>query len=77
VPLFQGGSLWYRRRAAVDAFQQSQANYRQTVLGAFEQVANTLKAREHDAEALQVQLYIALGGGWWQAPLNFDARPTP
>jgi NodT family efflux transporter outer membrane factor (OMF) lipoprotein len=55
VPLFQGGTLWYRRRAAIDAFQQSQGNYRQTVLGAFEQVADTLKALEHDAEALQAQ----------------------
>ena len=55
VPLFQGGSLWYRRRAAIDAFQRSQDNYRQTVLGAFEQVADTLNALEHDAEYLQAQ----------------------
>jgi NodT family efflux transporter outer membrane factor (OMF) lipoprotein len=56
IPLFQGGSLWYGRRAAIDAYQQSQANYRQIVLGAFEQVADSLKALEHDAEALQAQV---------------------
>jgi NodT family efflux transporter outer membrane factor (OMF) lipoprotein len=55
TPVFQGNSLWYARRAAMDAYQQSQANYRQTVLGAFEQVADCLKALEHDAEALQAQ----------------------
>jgi NodT family efflux transporter outer membrane factor (OMF) lipoprotein len=56
LPLFQGGSLWYGRRAAIDAYQQAQANYRQTVLGAFAQVADSLKALEHDAEALQAQV---------------------
>jgi NodT family efflux transporter outer membrane factor (OMF) lipoprotein len=55
VPLFQGGSLWFRRRAAIDAFQQSLGNYRQTVLDAFQQVADTLQALQHDAEALQAQ----------------------
>ena len=56
TPVFQGNSLWYVRRAAIDAYQQSQANYRQTVLGAFEQVADTLKALEHDAEGLQAEV---------------------
>ena len=55
LPLFQGGRLWYGKQAAIDAYQQSQANYRQTVLGAFAQVADVLKALEHDAEALQAQ----------------------
>ncbi|MFY9925881.1 MAG: efflux transporter outer membrane subunit [Opitutaceae bacterium] len=56
VPLFQGGTLWYGRKAAIDAFQQSQAAYRETVLSAFAQVADSLKALEHDAEALQAQV---------------------
>jgi NodT family efflux transporter outer membrane factor (OMF) lipoprotein len=56
TPVFQGNSLWYVRRAAIDAYQQSQATYRQTVLGAFEQVADSLKALEHDAEGLQAQV---------------------
>jgi NodT family efflux transporter outer membrane factor (OMF) lipoprotein len=56
TPVFQGTSLWYSRRAAIDAYQQSQAIYRQTVLSAFQQVADSLKALEHDAEALQAQV---------------------
>jgi len=56
VPLFQGGSLWFGRKAAVDAYRQSQAEYRQTVLSAFAQVADSLKALEHDAQALDAEL---------------------
>ncbi len=56
IPLFQGGTLWYGRKAAIDAFQQAQANYRQTVLSAFGQVADSLKALEHDAEELGAQV---------------------
>jgi NodT family efflux transporter outer membrane factor (OMF) lipoprotein len=56
IPLFQGGTLWYTRKAAIDAYQQSEANYRQTVLSAFAQVADSLKALEHDAQALQAQV---------------------
>jgi NodT family efflux transporter outer membrane factor (OMF) lipoprotein len=56
IPVFQGGTLWYGRKAAIDAFQQSQAGYRQAVLVAFEQVADSLNALEHDAEALQAQV---------------------
>jgi NodT family efflux transporter outer membrane factor (OMF) lipoprotein len=60
IPLFQGGTLWYGRKAAIDAYQQSQADYRQTVLGAFAQVADSLKALEHDAEGLQAQVEAKL-----------------
>jgi NodT family efflux transporter outer membrane factor (OMF) lipoprotein len=53
VPVFQGGRLWYTRQAAVDAYKASFADYRQTVLTAFEQVADTLRALEHDAETVR------------------------
>ena len=53
IPVFQGGRLWYGRKAAIDAYQAALANYRQTVLDAFAQVGDALKALEHDAEALQ------------------------
>jgi NodT family efflux transporter outer membrane factor (OMF) lipoprotein len=56
TPVFQGNSLWYARRGAIDAYQQSRAIYRQTVLGGLEQVADSLTALEHDAEALQAQV---------------------
>jgi NodT family efflux transporter outer membrane factor (OMF) lipoprotein len=55
APLFQGGSLWFKRKAAIEAYHQSLATYRQTVLDAFAQVADVLRALEHDAEALRSQ----------------------
>jgi len=55
APLFQGGSLWFKRKAAIEAYNQALATYRQTVLDAFAQVANVLRALEHDAEALKSQ----------------------
>jgi NodT family efflux transporter outer membrane factor (OMF) lipoprotein len=63
IPVFQGTTFWYGRRAAIDAYQQSQAIYRQTVLGAFEQVADSLKALQHDAEALQAQVEARRAAG--------------
>lgn len=55
IPIFAGGSLYYAKQAAIDAYQQTQAIYRQTVLAAFSQVADCLTALEHDAQALQGQ----------------------
>lgn len=55
VPIFQGGTAWHKRRAAQDAYQQALANYRQTVLSAFQQVADVLTAIEHDAQAVKAQ----------------------
>jgi NodT family efflux transporter outer membrane factor (OMF) lipoprotein len=130
-PIFEGGTLWFRRKAAVDSYRQSVALYRQTVLNAFEQVADTLRALDHDAETLAaderalatardalhlvqanyqagtanyldvitadaqydqarineleavatryqdtVVLYVALGGGWWNAKPNANQLAT-
>jgi len=123
VPIFQGGQLWYERQASIDAYHGALADYQQVVLTAFQQVADTLRSLEHDAESVQaeevgtaaaqttmelaranyqagvadyatvltaiiqyqtarlayvgataqrmqdtVALYVALGGGWWNAP---------
>ncbi len=54
-PLFHGGTLWYKRKAAIEGYQQSLAVYRQTVLTSFAQVADTLRSLEHDAELVQAQ----------------------
>lgn len=51
-PIIDGGTLWFRRKATIDAYDAASADYRQTVLAAFQQVADTLRALEHDAEAL-------------------------
>jgi NodT family efflux transporter outer membrane factor (OMF) lipoprotein len=55
APLFHGGTLWYQRKAALDSLNGSRAAYRQVVLAAFAQVADTLRALEHDAAALDAQ----------------------
>jgi NodT family efflux transporter outer membrane factor (OMF) lipoprotein len=55
APLFEGGSLWFKRKAAIDDYQQAMALYRQVVLAAFEQVADTLRALDHDAQILAAQ----------------------
>lgn len=53
APLFEGGTLRAQRQAAIDAFQAQEAVYRQTVVAAFQQVADVLRALEHDAQALR------------------------
>ena len=55
APLFEGGRLRAQRRAAIDAYQQAAALYRATVLNAFQNVADSLTALGHDAEAVQAQ----------------------
>jgi NodT family efflux transporter outer membrane factor (OMF) lipoprotein len=54
-PLFEGGALIARRRAAADAFDQAAAQYRETVLVAFQNVADALQALQSDADALASQ----------------------
>jgi NodT family efflux transporter outer membrane factor (OMF) lipoprotein len=55
APLFEGGTLWFKRKAAIDDYQQALALYRQVVLAAFEQVADTLRALDHDAQILAAE----------------------
>ncbi len=43
-PLFKGGQLVHQRRAAVAAAQEAAANYKATVITAFQDVSNTLYA---------------------------------
>jgi NodT family efflux transporter outer membrane factor (OMF) lipoprotein len=54
-PLFKGGQLLHQRRAAVAAAQQAAANYRATVITAFQNVSDTLYALRGDAETLEAQ----------------------
>lgn len=51
-PLFNGGTLKHRARAARAGMEQSAAEYRATALLAFQDVANSLRAIETDADAL-------------------------
>jgi NodT family efflux transporter outer membrane factor (OMF) lipoprotein len=123
-PIFDAGLRKAQRQAALDDFKGAAADYRQTVLDAFRQVADILQALDHDATLLAaqqraldvatesvrlqrlsyaggatgildlldaqrqyqqarlgyvratsqrfrdaVQLLVAMGGGWWDAPI--------
>ena len=52
-PIFQGGTLMHRERAARAAYLQAKEQYRSAVIAAFQNVADTLAALEHDADALR------------------------
>ncbi|MGU7780870.1 efflux transporter outer membrane subunit [Burkholderia sp. PU8-34] len=52
-PLFHGGELHAKKRAAEAAYDAAFASYRQTVLEALQQVADTMRAVEQDAAALR------------------------
>ncbi|CAB3766655.1 Outer membrane protein OprM [Paraburkholderia humisilvae] len=54
-PLFRGGQLLSQKRAAVAAYEEADAQYRQTVLLAFQNVADSLRALDHDASGLRAQ----------------------
>lgn len=51
--VFDAGTLLHKQRAAEAAFDQAGAQYRQTVLTAFQNVADALHALEEDALALK------------------------
>jgi NodT family efflux transporter outer membrane factor (OMF) lipoprotein len=51
-PIFQGGALLHKQRAARAAYVQAAEQYRSSVLTAFQNVADTLNALEQDANAL-------------------------
>jgi NodT family efflux transporter outer membrane factor (OMF) lipoprotein len=52
-PIFQGGALLHKERAARAAFVQASEQYRSTILTAFQNVADALIALEQDAIALK------------------------
>jgi NodT family efflux transporter outer membrane factor (OMF) lipoprotein len=54
-PIFEGGTLLHRRRAAIEAYNQALAGYRYTVMIAFENVADSLHALESDADAVKAE----------------------
>jgi NodT family efflux transporter outer membrane factor (OMF) lipoprotein len=52
-PIFDGGTLLHRERAARAAYDQTAEQYRGTVLTAFQNVADTLNALQQDADGLK------------------------
>lgn len=55
APIFKGGALRAEKRKAVAAYDEAGSAYKQTVLTAFQQVADTLCAIQHDAQTLQAR----------------------
>ena len=55
-PLFHGGQLLHQKRAAQAGLDKALADWQQTVLAAFQNVADALQALQYDAEALAAQV---------------------
>jgi NodT family efflux transporter outer membrane factor (OMF) lipoprotein len=51
-PIFEGGTLLHKKRAASAALKQAAAQYQSTVITAYQNVADTLHASLSDADAL-------------------------
>jgi len=51
-PIFEGGTLLAQRKAAIATLQGSGAQYQQTVVSAFQNVADVLAALQYDADEL-------------------------
>ncbi len=54
-PIFNGGALRAEKRKALATYQEAGGAYQQTLLQAFLEVANVLRAIEHDAQTLQAR----------------------
>ena len=54
-PLFHGGTLLHQRKAAIAAYEAAMAQYRDTVLNAFRNVSDALRAIHSDAVTLRAQ----------------------
>jgi len=54
--VFDGGALFHKREASLAAFEQSTEKYKSTVIAAFQNVADSLQAIQHDARTLHAQV---------------------
>jgi NodT family efflux transporter outer membrane factor (OMF) lipoprotein len=54
-PLFHGGELLHQKRAAQAGLDKAVADWQQTVLTAFQNVADSLEALQYDAQTLAAQ----------------------
>jgi NodT family efflux transporter outer membrane factor (OMF) lipoprotein len=52
-PIFDGFTLWHREQSAEAALDQAVAQYKFTVIGAVQNVADSLRALQNDADALR------------------------
>jgi NodT family efflux transporter outer membrane factor (OMF) lipoprotein len=57
APIFDGLTLYHKQKAAEAAFDQAAAQYRSTVIGAFQNVADALRALQADARAIDAAIH--------------------
>ncbi len=57
APVFDGFTLYNKQRAAEAALEQAEAQYRSTVITAFQNVADALRALQADARAMDAALH--------------------
>ena len=62
-PLFDGGTLKHRQRAAEAALAEAAAQYQATVITAFQNVSDALRALHADADALQATVAAEQNAG--------------
>jgi NodT family efflux transporter outer membrane factor (OMF) lipoprotein len=55
APIFHGGALSARKRAAQDAYQAAFSDYQQTVLAAFQQIADNLHGLANAADTVRTE----------------------
>lgn len=74
-PIFNGGALRAEKRKALATYQEAGSAYQQTLLQAFLEVANALRAIEHDAQTLQARTEAAAQaeGTYQVVSRRFDA----
>jgi NodT family efflux transporter outer membrane factor (OMF) lipoprotein len=56
-PIFEGFTLYYKQKAAEAALEQAEAQYRSTVISAFQNVADALRALQADARAMKAAVH--------------------
>src|SRR5208283_3958357 len=57
APIFDGFTLYHKQKAAEAALDQAEAQYRSSVITAFQNVADALRALQADARALQAAVH--------------------
>jgi NodT family efflux transporter outer membrane factor (OMF) lipoprotein len=56
APIFDGFTLYHKQKAAEAALDQAEAQYRSTVISAFQNVADALRALQADTKAVQASV---------------------
>ncbi|HEX3122222.1 MAG TPA: efflux transporter outer membrane subunit [Rhodanobacteraceae bacterium] len=74
APLFHGGTLRAQERAAEAGLDKAAADYQSTVLTAFQNVADSLRALELDADSLQAQATAEKSAGSSLELVRFQYR---